>query len=256
MDGRSWRRLSLAVCAAACLGAAAVRGQVPAPAIEWSEWQPVTTCGDVEYQLAVTRDDGRNEFQLRLRARNLSGHLVATRFAATIISKEGKKKYREGGGRINPGRTIEGGTFNFGQLFETPVNAALPVGLSRVEFTLVETANVEKPLVPASPSTYLSDFRDFPKTPCAAFVHSFADSAIPRFMQLTNACALALPNWLPACQDAVEEILRYAKSAPPSALPCLKEWRAYQQCYGSYAYGPNPNPKPECLERVPRCNIR
>ena len=252
---RRWTFVVLA-CFAVCLRAPVAIGQVPAPAVEWSQWQPVATCGDVEYQLSVTKHDGRNEVQMRLRARNLSDHLLATRFAATIVSKEGQKKYREGGGRVSPGRTIEGGTFHFGQLFETPVNAPLPVALSHVEFTTMETADIEKPLVRASPSTYLSDFRDFEKVRCAPGVHTIAASAVPRFMQLTSTCAVALPQWLPVCQDAVEEIIAYSKSAPPSAIPCLKEWRAFQQCYGSYANGPNPDPKPNCLERIPRCNVR
>jgi hypothetical protein len=230
--------------------------QVPAPAIEWEPWRPVGICSGVEYFVAVTRDDGRNDLQIKLKAVNRTGQLRATRFKAVLTSSTGEKKYREGGVRVGPGREADGASFNLGQPFEMPVGAPLPPRLVKLEFTMVETSNVETPPAYATPSTYLSDFVDYPKVPCRFVTQDFGGSALPAFMQLTNACYRALPRWIPACQDAVDEIYTYSKTAPESTIPCLKEWRQFQKCYEAYAYGPNPDPRPDCVSQVPRCNLK
>lgn len=239
------------------LGAVCCIAQVPAPAVEWEPWRALGVCGSVEYQVSVTKEDGRNELRVRLKARNLTDHEVATRFQAILVSSEGDKQDRKGGAvRINPRTEVEGSSFDLGLIFETPVNAVAPVPIARIEFPLVETADLETPPPSASPSTYLDPFRDFPKAMCTDLKYVFPTSRQPRFMQLTNECYARIPRWTDNCQAAVEEIMRYARTAPESEIPCLRQWRAFQQCYGVYAYGPNPNPKPECLNRVPRCNLR
>lgn len=243
-------RLSLIVVVA---GLSAASAEEPAPQLQWLPPQFVGSCGGVAYEVAISKDDGRNEFQLKLRAENRTSHLVATRFKAQIVSEFGDIKYREGGRRISAGRVADGLNFDLGLIFETPVNSPLPVHIQQLRLT-IDTANVETPLHPATPSTYLSDFADFPKESCT-LSHAFASSAMPRFMQLTTACYKLLPKWTATCQDAVDEIYAYSKTASERELPCLKEWRAFQKCYEVYAYGSAPAETPACLQQIPRCNL-
>jgi len=227
----------------------------PVPTLEWQPWRLIGSCGGAEYFVSVSKYDGRNDTQVKLKARNVASHLVSTRFDVVLISDEGEKTIRAGGSRINPGREVDGNNFSLGRVFETRVNAVLPSRLVRLDFTRLETANVEKLPPYASPSTYLSDFHDFPKDICGPLSVGVEQGEVPRFMRLTTECYAKLPRWTPACQDAVDEILAVARTAPESRVPCLKDWRAFQQCYESYAYGPNPDPRPDCIQQLPRCNL-
>ncbi|MBI4459656.1 MAG: hypothetical protein HY648_06325 [Acidobacteria bacterium] len=157
---------------ASCAGA-----QVPAPQIEWLPWATIGTCGGVEYSDSITKDDGRNEFEVKLKARNTTNHLVATRFEAVLLSEEGEKNPRQGNSRIPAGREVEASpltpSFHLGTPFPTPVKRPVPIQIKRLVLTTVETANVETPPPGASPSAYLNDFRDFPKDTCSNLTYDF-----------------------------------------------------------------------------------
>jgi hypothetical protein len=215
----------------------------------------VGACRGVEYFVSITRDDGRNDFQVKLKARNSNDYQIATRFEALLTADTGETARREGGSRIHPQREAQDLSYRLGAPFQTPVNRALPVQVRRLQLTLVETANVEVLPSYATDSTYLDDFRDFPKTQCSNLAADFQPSANARFIGLTETCYNRLPTWTAVCQQAVEEILKTAATSSPSAIPCLKEWRNFQQCYSVYAYGPNPDPKPDCNSKVPACTL-
>lgn len=67
-----------------------------------------------------------------------------------------------------------------------------------------------------------------------------------RVAALTAQCTRGLPTWTPVCDQAVDALFAAAKTASPSELVCLKEWRAYHNCIGIYAHDSNPNPRPSC----------
>jgi hypothetical protein len=232
----------------------------PVPEKEWGPWQQIGRCGGLTYYFSITNDDGVNESEVKLKAVNENGYLAASRWEAVLTSEEGEKKYRSGGSRIRPGNEVEASplapAYFLGQPFQAPVNSALPVHISSLELSLVETANVEKVPAGAQPGAYLDDYRDYPKETCAHLSHTFTNASVPRFALLTNACYEALPKWTSNCQGAVDEIIAFANGKSGAALACLQEWRAFQKCYEVYAYGPNPNPKPECGPKIPRCNPR
>ncbi|HEV2762808.1 MAG TPA: hypothetical protein VGV38_07435, partial [Pyrinomonadaceae bacterium] len=108
------------------------QGPVPAPRVEWDEWKPVGNCGGVKFEVAVTKDDGRNDFEIKLRALNQSGHRAATRFAATIVSEKREEASRDGGMTIADGKQGEGGSLSLGTPFKSAVNQLTPTRLEKM----------------------------------------------------------------------------------------------------------------------------
>jgi hypothetical protein len=84
-----------------------------------------------------------------------------------------------------------------------------------------------------------------PISPPVASAPPPASSGSP-VVTLTADCTRHLPSWTPVCDQAVDALFSAARTAPPSELTCLKEWRAYHQCIGVYAHDSNPNPAPTC----------
>lgn len=245
-------------------GAAGVSGaqQTPAPRLEWEAWSPLgAACGGVQFYAAVSKDDGRNDFEIKIKIVNLNEHAVQTRFNAVIESAEGAKKYRDhtGLGKLNAGRTAEACSLSpdlcFGKPFPSAVNQRTPTRISRLTLTRVDVANIDAPPPDASPAAYLDPYRDYPNTRCENLSIDFGASKV-RFQSLTDSCVKGLPRWTkPDCDDAVDEIVKaFNQTDAPEQRDCIKEWRAYQKCYEIYAFDSAPNPKPSC--RRPTCKLK
>lgn len=230
--------------------------QIPAPALQWSPWQPVITCRGAEYFISFSEDDGRNDFEVRLRAFNRTSAEIATRFQASFVSEDGAKAYRRGGGgRLRPiPQPLEGGAFSMGVIFQTPVNQVLPVRIRSVVLD-IDTADVSKLPPYAGDSVYLNDFTDFPVTPCHGIQATVPARSTPVFVGLTETCYNQLPNWIPACNKAVDALIDAANAVPEEKRSCLLKWRQFQKCYEIYAYGPNPDVRPQCQTLYPNCEI-
>jgi len=235
--------------------------QNPAPLLAWEEWQPVGSCGGVEYLVAISKDDGRNDFELKIKIDNKNSHTVQTRVNAVIESEEGEKKYRNnvGVGRLNAGRAAEACSTSpslcFGSPFPSAVYQKTPTRIAKLILTNVEVANIDAPPANASPAAYLDPYRDYPNTKCRNLAASF-DSTSANFIKLTDSCVKGLPRWTkPDCDDAVDEILKaYSRATSQSEQDCVKEWRAYQKCYEIYAFNSSPVPRPSCVR--PSCKLK
>lgn len=227
--------------------------QDPAPSLAWEDWRPVGSCGGVEYLAAISKDDGRNDFELKIKIANQNGHAIQTRLNAVIESEEGQKKYRDnvGVGRLNPMRAAEACSTTpglcFGILFRSAVYQKAPTRITKLTLTNVDVANIDAPPANASPAAYLDPYRDYPNTKCKNLSVSFG-GASANFIKLTDSCVKGLPRWTkPACDDAVDEILKaYSQATSPSDQDCIKEWRTYQKCYEIYAFNSGPVPRPSC----------
>src|SRR5438874_13661589 len=68
--------------------------QNPAPLLAWEDWKSIGSCGGVDYLVAISKDDGSNDFELKIKIDNQNGHTVQTRLNALIESERGEKKYR------------------------------------------------------------------------------------------------------------------------------------------------------------------
>lgn len=236
--------------------------QTPAPPLEWEDWTPVgAACGGVQYYAAISKDDGRNDFEIKIKIENQNNHTIQTRFSAVVESAEGvKKSYHDGGlGRLNAKRTAEAcSTFSslcLGQPFPSAVNQRTPTHISRLTLQSVDVANIDAPPPDAAPSAYLDPYRDYPHTRCENLSVSFGGSDV-KFIRLTDSCVKGLPRWTkPDCDDAVDEIIKaYNDATTQAAQDCIKEWRAYQKCYEIYAFNSSPNPKPACQR--PTCKLK
>lgn len=226
------------------------QGPVPAPRVEWGEWKPVGNCGGVKFEAAVTNDDGRNDFEVKLRAVNGSGYRAATRYAATILSEKQEKAYRDGGMTIADGKLGEGGSLNLGTPFKSAVNQLTPTVIEKMVLK-VDVANLDRPPPNTPPSAYLSPFLDYPVTKCDFEVALGASKSAEKFMSLTDSCVNNLPKWTRPCDDAVDEIISAYEKADEGNKQCVLEWRNYQKCYEIYAFNSSPSPKPVCHR--PRC---
>lgn len=83
--------------------------QIPAPPLAWEDWESIGSCGGVEYLVAISKDDGRNDFELKIKINNQNNHTVQTRLNAAIESENGKTTHREnfGIGRLNGRRSVD-----------------------------------------------------------------------------------------------------------------------------------------------------
>ena len=235
--------------------------QNPAPLLAWEEWQPLGSCGGVDYLVAISKDDGRNDFELKIKIDNKTSHTVQTRTNAVIESEDGEKKYRNnvGLGRLNARRAAEACSTTpslcFGILFPSAVYQKAPTRIAKLTLTNVDVANIDAPPANASPAAYLDPYRDYPNTKCRNLAVSFGGSSA-NFIKLTDRCVKGLPRWTkPDCDDAVDEILKaYSRANSQSDQDCIKEWRAYQKCYEIYAFNSSPVPRPSCQR--PSCKVR
>jgi hypothetical protein len=236
--------------------------QDTAPPLSWQDWQVVGSCGGVEFLAAVSADDGRNDFELKIKINNDNKHAIQTRLNAVIYSESGDKKYRDnvGVGRLNGGRAAEACSTTpslcFGALFPSAVYQKQPTRIAKLVLTKIDVANIDAPLGNASPAIYLDPYRDYPHTTCRDLSTTFASGSNPRFISLTDTCVKGLPKWTkPECDDAVDEILKaYARANSQADQGCIQEWRAYQKCYEIYAFNSSPVPRPSC-ER-PSCRLK
>ncbi|HXQ73151.1 MAG TPA: hypothetical protein VN844_21810 [Pyrinomonadaceae bacterium] len=235
--------------------------QNPAPPLKWRDWQLVGSCGGVNFLASITVDDGRNDVELKLKIDNQNAHAIQTRLDAIVESAEGEKKSRDnvGTGRLNGKRAADAcstiPSLCFGVLFPSGILQKEPTGVAKITLTKVEVANIDAPPAHASPAKYLEPFRDFPTTRCRDLSISFVGGGTPAFVKLTDRCVKALPKWTkPDCDDAVDEIIKaYTRATTVADQNCIKEWRAYQQCYEIYAYDSNPYPGPSCQR--PACKV-
>jgi hypothetical protein len=220
------------------------------------------SCGGVEYLVAISKDDGRNDFEVRIKIDNRTDHTIQTRLNAVIKSVDGEEKHRDnvGLGRLNAKRSVEAcstyPSLCFGILFQSAVYQKTPTRIAKVTLTNVDVANIDAPPANASPAAYLDPYRDYPNTKCKDLSVTFGGSSVPKFISLTDSCVKGLPRWTkPECDDAVDEILKaYNRATQQSDQDCIKDWRAYQKCYEIYAYGPNPVPRPSCQR--PTCKVK
>jgi hypothetical protein len=235
--------------------------QDPAPPLSWQDWQLVGFCGGVGYLAAISSDDGRNDFELKLKIDNKNNHTIQTRLSAVIHSENGDKKYRDnvGLGRLNARRAADACSTTpslcFGVLFPSAVFQKQPTRIAKLVLTNVDVANIDAPPANASPAAYLDPYRDYPHTNCRDLSITFPSDTNARFVTLTDSCVKGLPKWTkPDCDDAVDEILSaFKRATSPSDQDCIKQWRDYQKCYEIYAFNSNPTPRPSC-ER-PACRL-
>jgi hypothetical protein len=241
---------------AAALMLSASSAQLPAPALEWLPWVALPACGGAQYSYAISKDDGRNDIQLRLRVHNVTGHVVSTRFTARVTSATGEEVTRQGRTRVNTGPLpVEGGptapAYYLGALFPSAVNQPRPTPLRTIEL-FIEAADISRPSANASPSTYLDDFRDYPGEKCTRSA-SFAAAPDAPFVAMTKSCFKALPRWTQTCNQAVDALVAAYEPAPEASRACILEWRQFQKCYEIYAFETAPDPRPQCEAKMPRC---
>jgi len=235
--------------------------QDPAPPLSWQDWQLIGSCGGVDYLAAISADDGRNDFELKIKIDNKNSHAVQTRLNAVIYSENDEKKYRDnvGLGRLNGGRAAEACSTTpslcFGTLFPSAVFQKQPTRIAKLVLTKIDVANIDAPPANASTAAYLDPYRDYPHTTCRDLSVAFPSATKPWFISLTDRCVNGLPKWTkPDCDDAVDEILRaFRQSTSPKDQDCIKEWRDYQKCYEIYAFESNPMPRPSC--KRPACRL-
>src|SRR5437660_102671 len=152
--------LSTAVLLSARADALRPGAQNPAPLLAWEDWQPVGSCGGVDYLAAISKDDGRNDFELKIKIDNKTDHTVQTRLNAVIESEEGERKYRDnvGIGRLNPRRAAEACSTTpavcFGIPFRSAVNQKTPTRIAKLTLTNIDVANIDAPPANASPAAY------------------------------------------------------------------------------------------------------
>lgn len=239
-----------------------VNSQNPAPTIEWEDWVPIgAACGGVQYYAAISKDDGRNDFEIKVKIENQNNHTIQTRFNAVMESEEGTKKYHDnaGLGRLNAKRTADAcsmfPSLCLGTPFPSAVNQRTPTRISRLTLSSVDVANIDAPPPNASPSAYLDPYRDYPNSNCKNLSVSFAGSNV-KFVRLTDNCVKGLPSWTkPDCDAAVDEIVKaFNSTTSQTEQDCVKEWRAYQKCYEIYAFNSSPNPRPACQR--PTCKLK
>src|SRR5271165_3069726 len=236
--------------------ACGLKAQIPAPNLEWGPWRPLINCGGAEYSISFSQDDGRNEFQVQLRAFNRKSTLISTRFEATLSSETGNQMKRSGGSRINAGSApAQNGSFSLGVIFPAPVNQPLPVRISRVLLD-IDTADLSKPPPYAGPAVYLGDFTDYPVTQCHGIPAGSPERGRPEFVGLTETCYNQLPHWTQACNKAVDALIGAYNSAQEPAKSCILQWRQFQKCYESYAYSSSPVPAPHCQNVYPTCQLK
>jgi hypothetical protein len=223
--------------------------QLPAPFPGWGEWQSAGECGGVGIWVAKTNNDGRNDFEVKLKFQNKTSHRIHARLDANLTSDRGETAQRKANAVINPGRSAEGGalapSLSFGTVFKAAVNASSPPQIQQIELNNIEIALVDVFPKDASPSTYYRDFGDHPTTKCTTLIVSFTGNA-PKYIALTRSCNTDLPKWTPSCDEAVQEIIRAYNNAPADQKECILQWRKYQKCYEVYAFNSNPRPKPDC----------
>ena len=254
---RRWTRLVALSAMILAIGGSAAQAQIPAPRTEWEPWKEVAQCGGARYFASYSRYDGRNDPEAKFRIQNDTGHQIATRFEARFTARAGGEAQRTGGSRVGAGGSVEGPiipTLSTGILFQTPVNQVLPASVGNLVLD-IETADVSKPPPNAGPSTYLSDFRDFPKVVCKDVRVPVPQAPTAPFIALTAACYNVLPRWTPPCDQAVNALVAAFETAPESAKSCILEWRQFQKCYEVYAFESAPDPKPQCQSRIPHCAV-
>lgn len=235
--------------------------QDPAPSLTWQDWQLIGSCGGVDFLAAISADDGRNDFELKIKINNANKYTIQTRVNAVIHSETGEKKSRDnvGVGRLNAGRAVDACSTHpnlcFGAPFPSAVYQKQPTRIAKLVLTNIDVANIDAPPGNASPAIYLDPYRDYPHTHCRDLSTTFASGSNPRFISLTDSCVKGLPRWTkPDCDDAVDEILKaFRRATSAKDQDCIKEWRAYQKCYEIYAFDSNPASRPSC-ER-PRCRV-
>jgi len=244
------------------VGASLSKGQDPAPPLTWQDWQLVGSCGGVDFLAAISADDGRNDFELKIKIDNTNTHAIQTHLNAVVESAEGEKRSRDniGIGRLNGKRAVDACSTTpslcFGVLFPSAVFQKEPTRIAKMILTKVEVANIEAPPATASPGAFLEPFRDFPTTSCRDLSITFESGRGPAFIKLTDRCVKALPRWTkPECDDAVDEIIKaYKRTSSVADQNCVKEWRDYQKCYEIYAYNSTPVPRPSCQR--PLCKVK
>lgn len=240
----------------------AANSQIPAPPLTWEDWAPVgAACGGVQYYVAISKDDGRNDFELKIKIENRNNHTVQTRFNAEVESADGVVKHHDnaGLGRLNAGRSADAcssyPSLCLGARFPAAVTQSAPTRIARLTLTSVDVANIDSPPKNASPGAYSDPYRDYPHTRCTNLTVTFG-GAPASFVRLTDRCVQGLPRWTkPDCDDAVDQIVAaYRAATDPTEQDCIKEWRKYQKCYEIYAFNSAPDPRPVCTR--PTCKIK
>ena len=103
---------------------------MPAPFPGWSDWRYIGECGGVRMSVALSIDDGRNDFEVKMRMENRDSHRVAVRLIADLTNDHGETKQYHPGTIMNPGKFAEGGAtapaLSFGTVFQSAVFAKAP----------------------------------------------------------------------------------------------------------------------------------
>jgi hypothetical protein len=236
--------------------------QGPAPQLSWEDWQLIGSCGGADFLAALSKDDGRNDFELKIKIDNKNAHVIQTRLNAVIEAEGGEKTSRDnvGVGRLNGRRAIDSCSTTpglcFGVLFPAAVYQKEPTRIAKLILTNIDVANIDAPPANASPTAYLDPYRDYPNTKCRNLSITFASGSNPKFISLTDRCVKGLPKWTkPDCDDAVDEIIKaYNRASSQTDQGCIKQWRDYQKCYEGYAFDTNPVPPPSCQQ--PACKMK
>lgn len=249
MERRKFATILLQISVLAFNPTVSIWGQqaLPAPFPGWGPWQFAGECGGVQISVALSNDDGRNDFQVKLRMENRDGQRVATRLDASLTSDVGETKQYYPSATMNPGKSAEGGalapSLSFGTAFQSAVFAKAPPRITKIVFRNVEVAQIDVFPANADPSTYFRNFGDHPTARCGPWTIT----PLPRYVALTEQCHSHLPTWTSACDAAVQEIVHAYENAPGPAKACILQWRNYQKCYEVYAFNSNPTPQPQCV---------
>ncbi len=224
---------------------------LPAPPLSWGDWQGLPEeCGGVKIWVALSKDDGRNDFEVKLKFQNNDSHRVHARLEAVLLSDRQETAVRKQPNAVmNPGTSAEGGasapSLALGRVFPSAVNDVAPHQIRRISLSNIEVAQIDVfPKGGAAPA-YYRDFGDHPTTKCGPWVLD-VNSNVPRYVALTRDCSSHLPQWTRSCDDAVQEIVVAYNAAPEEHKTCILKWRAYQKCYEIYAFNSNPSPRPNC----------
>ena len=111
-------------CIAACMlggwllwsplwGQTVAQSPVPAPPLAWGDWQSFPgVCGGVEIWVGLSKDDGRNDFEVKLKFQNNDSHRVHARLEAVLLSDRQETAVRDQPNAVmNPGILAEGSPF-------------------------------------------------------------------------------------------------------------------------------------------------
>ena len=119
---------------------------------------------------------------------------------------------------MNPERYTEGGGIGsvarIRVVFQSAVFQKVPPQITSIVLQDIEVAQINVFPPNADPSRYYRDFGDLPTSYCGPVT---INPGMPRYAELSEQCHSGLPSWAPACDEAVQELVKAYNSARMAA---------------------------------------